>query len=430
MNHSRPSWVRWQIVGLMVAFSFMTWFNRISISIAYNDAIKRELGISEPAIGSVYSIFFVAYMLFMTPGGWFVDRFGPKLALVLMGFGSALFGALTGLAGVVALSLVLPVFFVVRFLMGVFSAPVYPAGGRLVSYWVPRGQRTFANGLIQSGAAVGMACTAPVFGFLIHQFGWPTAFVVSGTVTALLALVWTVFATDHPAQHAAVNEAERDHIGAEPHRPLIREPAVSWPQLFRNRSLVLLTVTYAAVGYIEYLFFFWMDYYFKEVLKLSESRLYSATLYVGFAVGMVLGGWVADRYGQRRGRVLVPMLGMTFGALFLWLGLKQAGEEQIVACLAVALGCVGACEATVWTTAIELGGRQGGTAAAICNTGGNLGGLIAPALTPVIKVTVMSQFGLSEEASWQWAISVGSAICLLGASLWIWIDPNKRPGDR
>jgi hypothetical protein len=33
----------------------------------------------------------------MTPGGWFIDRFGPRAALMVVAFGSALFVGLTGL---------------------------------------------------------------------------------------------------------------------------------------------------------------------------------------------------------------------------------------------------------------------------------------------------------------------------------------------
>src|SRR5262245_35560178 len=89
----------WRIVALLVSFSFMSWFNRVSMAVAYDTKIGAEHGVSEEAIGTVYSAFFLSYLVFMTPGGWFIDRFGPKQALLIMGLGSGLFGALTGLAG-------------------------------------------------------------------------------------------------------------------------------------------------------------------------------------------------------------------------------------------------------------------------------------------------------------------------------------------
>src|SRR5262245_33081366 len=92
-------WRPWAIVALLVAFSFMSWFNRVSMAVAYDTKIGADYGISEEAIGTVYSAFFLSYLLFMTPGGWFIDRFGAKRALLIMGLGSGFFGALTCLAG-------------------------------------------------------------------------------------------------------------------------------------------------------------------------------------------------------------------------------------------------------------------------------------------------------------------------------------------
>jgi ACS family D-galactonate transporter-like MFS transporter len=439
-NGPRPTWVRWRIVALLVAFSFMTWFNRVSMAVAYDEKIRAELNISEEAMGSVYSTFLVAYMICMTPGGWLIDRFGPRLALLVMGFGSGLFGALTGLAGVpplAATGLVLPGFFVTRFIMGMLSAPVYPAASRAVSFWVPQGRRTLANGLVQSGAALGIALAFPLFGALIDIFGWPVAFLCTGSFTALVALFWSLYATDHPTQHFGVNKAELCCIGADPlgvdavDTPSIKTPP-NWLRLLRNRSLVFLTISYAALGYMEYLFFFWMHYYFDDVLHMGKaaSRVYSMVLFLAFAVGMILGGWVTDRlqsmWGHGKGRAVVPMLGMMAGAFFLWLGLMVQGIDGIVTCLALALTGVGACESAVWTTAVELGGRQGGTAAGICNTGGNLGGLIAPVLTPFLSHQVAAFFEVSDQVGWQWGIGLGGLICFFGAILWLWIDPCER----
>ena len=92
---SRPTWVRWRILAILLAFSFMSWFNRVSMPLAYDEQIsKQHPSISKETIGSVYSAMLIAYAICMTPGGWFADRYGPKLALAFMGLGSALFVAL------------------------------------------------------------------------------------------------------------------------------------------------------------------------------------------------------------------------------------------------------------------------------------------------------------------------------------------------
>jgi MFS transporter, ACS family, D-galactonate transporter len=446
----RPTWVRWQIVGLLVGYSFMTWFNRLCMPAAYDEKIKSQYGISPEAMGYVYSAFLCAYMLCMTPGGWLIDRFGTRTSLAIMGFGSAAFCALTATAGISALDagFLFTALLVIRSIMGILSAPVYPAASRVVSHWIPVSQRAWANGLVQAAAAIGMACTFPVFGALMDWFGWQCAFVIAGAVTAALALVWTMYAANYPAEHRHVNEAERRHIaGAAPLAAdwgqgagvagevsdvgLEIAQSPSWHALLRDRSLMLLTISYGAVGYIEYLFFFWMHYYFEKVLKLgeSQSRLYASILYLALAGGMLLGGAAAVYlhriYGKQRGRAMIPVTGMLVGAVFLILGVLATEIVWIVLWLSLALAAVGAAEAPIWTLAVELGGSHGGTAAAICNTGGNAGGLVAPILTPLVSGWISRQFGVSEQAGWQWGISLGGLIGVLGAALWLWITPGE-----
>jgi ACS family glucarate transporter-like MFS transporter len=138
------------------------------------------------------------------------------------------------------------------------------------------------------------------------------------------------------------------------------------------------------------------------------------------ALGLPLGGWLSDRLhsvvGHRLGRALVPVASLVAGAGFLGLGLLAREPVWVVVWFGLALGAMGAYEAPAWTTAIELGGRRGGTSAGIVNTGGNFGGLLSPIVTPWVS----GHFG------WQWGIGLGGGVCLLGVVCWLGIDPADR----
>src|SRR5207253_5749411 len=122
-----------------------------------------------------------------------------------------------------------------------------------------------------------------------------------------------------------------------------RPASSSWVKLLSNRSLLLLTLSYAAVGYFEYLFFFWMHHYFVDVLHLDKqlSRYYTCIALLAMAGGMVLGGRLSDRlqhsYGRRWARLIVAAGGMLAGAVLLICGLAAAQPVWIVVWFSLSL---------------------------------------------------------------------------------------------
>src|SRR6185503_9080440 len=94
-----PSRIRWHIVAMLMGLCLISHLNRTSMSVAGTDRIMGQYSIDPTRMGAVYSAFLLVYSLCMIPGGVFIDRFGPRRALMVVGFGSAVFGALTGVAG-------------------------------------------------------------------------------------------------------------------------------------------------------------------------------------------------------------------------------------------------------------------------------------------------------------------------------------------
>ena len=416
--------VRWLIVAMLVGLVFLAHFNRIAISVAGSERFIGK-GLSEEQMGRVYFAFLVVYTIGMLPGGWVIDRVGPRWALAGMGVGLGLCAALTGLLGRFGLAvaaLYVPLLFL-RGLAGASSVTLHPGAARAVSLWFPLSARSAANGLVTAGALVGIAVTYPGFGWLMDKLDWPLAFVVSGAALALMGLVWAALAADDPAGHRWSNEAERELAAADGRvPPRTAATASDVLGLFRNRSLVLLTLSYGAYSYVQYLFFYWIGYYFGKVLEQPEeaSREAAFTITLAMAVGMAVGGWVADqvcrRLGHRAGCRLIAFSGMGMCAAFSLLGVVTTDPRLIVAAFSLAFAVLGACEAIFWTTAAGLEPRNGGLACALLNTGGNGVGMLAPLLTPVIG----RAFG------WDTAILVACAVCAVGGAVWLGITPRSR----
>ncbi|MCC7085630.1 MAG: MFS transporter [Pirellulales bacterium] len=409
------TWPHWRLVLLLMTICYLAHFNRQSMPVAGDLRIMETYGISPTQMGLVYSAFLATYTLFMIPGGWLIDRTGPKFALQLMCLGSAVFVVLTGLVGLGAatMAVALPSLIVVRGAMGLISAPLHPAAANAVSLGIPVLQRSAANGMVTGAALLGIASTYVVFGGMIDWLTWEVAFVAAGVATIVVGMLWTVFAP--PRETPATADARS---------PAMRPSAARTAGFFRrNKNLILVTISYSAVGYFQYLFFYWMHYYFKDVLKLGDeqSRWYATIPPLAMACGMPLGGWLSDRiqslFGWRAARGGMAASAMVASSVLLLLGVQARQPLWIVAWMSLALGVLGMLEGPFWVTAVEVGGNRGGLSAGIFNTGGNVGGIVAPLFTPWISIDL--GYG------WPAGLAVGSIVCLIGAALWFWIDAPR-----
>jgi ACS family glucarate transporter-like MFS transporter len=399
------------LVGLMIALSGMSYFDRTIMSIA-GPGIMKEYGISETAMGAVYSAFLLSYTICMTPGGWLTDLFGPRRVLTATVLGTALLTGLTALCGSPGLGAifgVVPTFLVVRFLFGVSASPIYPATGRMAANWIPMTSQGWVQALIMAGAALGAAFSPIVFSKMIAAYGWRVSFWIAAALAAALGIIWYWSVRDHPPNQAEAAAA----------RPRV---ASQWKQLLTNRNLLLLTLGYFLTNYFEYIFFYWIYYYFGEIRHLgkSETALATTILFLTMAVMTPLGGKLSDRlvlrYGLKIGRRSVAMAGMGLSAVLLYLGASGFGVVATVALLSLAFGSAASSEGPYWATAIEISGEQAGAGCGIFNTGGNLGGMLAPVVTPMIAV----HFG------WAGGLYFGSLMVLIGMLTWLLIDPGEK----
>ena len=415
------------IVALMALFSVMSYFDRTIMSVA-GPGIIHEFGLSETQMGAVYSAFLLGYALMMIPGGYLTDRLGPWQSLIGMGFGAALFTGLTALGarpGLGSLIGVVPALVVIRFLVGACTAPLYPACGRMNANWFPSARQGLVWGLVAGGAGIGSALSPSLFAWMIPRYGWRNSFWLAAVATALLAAVWAWYARDRPSEHRS-NRNVHDSFP-----PIVRP---QWPdahcktglrKLLSNRNVVLLAVGYGTVSYFEYIFFYWIYYYFREIRHMSQSETstYATVIFLAWVVMTPLGGWLSDRliriFGKKTGRPMVPVVCILLSALLLFLGTHVSGSFVVGALLALSFGLASASDGPFWVATIDAGGEDVGAACGVLNTGSNIGGFVAPVLTPFIASLL----------GWSSALYFGCFVATVGAATWFLMDATPSSDE-
>lgn len=420
MNMPEPSAAklgpaRLVLIALLFGFSFVSYFDRTIMSIA-GPQMMKDFSLSAVQMGSIYSAFILGYAVFMIPCGQLTDRLGGRLVLALMGILSAAFTALIvfggrpGLGGVMGIA---PALFSIRLGLGVVTAPLYPACARMTANWIPVTYHARVQGLIIAGSSLGAAVSPLLFTWMLLRFQWRLSFILAALLTASLAALWYWYARDYPS-------------GTRRTEPNQTRPRTSWAKLFTNRNLMLLTFAYGALGYFQYIFFYWIYYYFGEVRHLGAqtSARYTTILFFTEAAIMPLGGVISDRltrtYGAQFGRRIVPMAGLALSAVLTYAGTVSPGIGGVVTCLSLAVGLAACCEGPFWAAITEMAGEHVGAASSILNSGAQVGGMFAPILTPYI----------ASRAGWSWGLYVGGLIAISGVAAVYLADVRPREISR
>ena len=417
---TRPSRVRWLLIFWMFVISAIAFLDRVNISVA-GTSMERAYGFDHVEFGIVASAFNWGYALFQAPGGRLADRFGPRWILAFGTIWWAIFTALTA-AVPVGFPLAIATIVLVRFLLGVGEAVVYPAGNRLVASWIPLRERGIANGIIFAGVGAGAGIAQPLIAYVLLHWGWRWSFWISALIGLAGGVVWFLIARDKPEDHPAVNPEEATLIrqGLPPTSTQSSKP-VAWRAIFTSRDVAAVTASYFCYGYVAYIFFTWFFIYLNAVrgLNLKTTALYSMLPFIAMAIGSSLGGWISDRItnavGKRAGRCGVAGVAMVLCTVFLALGMFAADARLASVVLAGGAGALYLSQSSFWSVSSEMAGASSGSVSGVMNMGGQIAGAVTALMTPLIA----KYFG------WNTPFFVAAGLCCLGALFWLWVDIDR-----
>lgn len=406
--------MRWGLVTLLTSFSFLSYLQRMNISVAAK-FMRPELGLSQSAMGEIFSAFMIGYALFQIPAGIAGDRWGPRAVLsaaaLIWGITTVLTGLLPGLIGTTAGALTTLLVF--RFLLGAAESATYPVAASAIGQWLDPSRRGLANSIVVSGLSIGSAVTPPLIAWLMLRIGWRASFYVTAIPAFALALAWFVYARGQEPIHPPRGELSLDIHS--------RRFRTNWKELFSSRDLCLLSLSYFFDGYTLFMFVFWFYTYLVEVRGFSvlTGGIFGSMPFIVSSILTPIGGAVTDRAGQRWnrrwGRRIPAMAGFVLSAIFLLSGAKAHNAYLAIAALSLSVGFMQFTEGAFWSTAVDISGRHVGAASGMMNMLGNLGGAASTAVVPILVL----HFG------WTFAIASGSALSIIGATLWLGVRADR-----
>lgn len=404
LNSEKKTNARWNIFFMLAIICTINYIDRAVISVCMPQ-ITEELAFSPETVGAILSAFFWGYALMQIPCGWLCDRFKPGKILLIGGLCWGIFQIFTGLISSSKL------FMFIRTLLGVSEAPIYPAGAKLQSIWLPATERSRGSALVDVGSSLGNAFGAPLVAlFVLWLDGWREALIAIGILTAIIVFICGRRLMTTPDTNKNVNQAERDYI-----KKALEEEwkanqidnkkekiKVELKQYFNHKSFWGMCFGFTCGNCIAYGLMTWGPMYLATVHHLDIKELGGALfiIYGVSVLGGLLGGTITDtlkrKFGKEKYNKIMHgnllLIGVATGGAMLLLSQSTAIYMAII-CITVALffqkwsGCL------YWTVPATLAQRNNiGTVGGCMNCVGNIGGAIIPLVIGAIVGSTGSYF--------------------------------------
>lgn len=413
--------VRYFLAFWLFVLSAVAFLDRTNISIA-GLQIGRQYGLSNQALGWIFSSFLIGYAGFQIPAGWLSARYGPRSVLTI---GVLLWGAITAATALLpsALQHALLFLVVIRFALGASESVIYPAANQFVARWIPLRERGFINGLIFAGVGAGSGLTPPLLNWMITRYTWRSAFWFSAALGFIAALVWWWMSRNTPRQHPAMSVKELLEIERGLNVPATasdERPVIFWRAIFRRRDLLALICGYFSFGYIAWIFFSWFYIYMTEArgMNLRSSANFAMLPFLSMTVFCLLGGALSDeltkRWGLHTGRCRLASVSLFTTALFLVVGAYARGPQLAAVILAGGAGALYISQSSFWSVSVEIAGSNSGVFSSIINMGGQIGGAVTASLTPWI----------AQRYGWTMSFSIAAVLALISALCWWTVHPD------
>ena len=414
--------VRRKIYLFLFAFGFIAYLQHASITVA-GVPMMAQLGLNEVQLAWIFDAFVLGYSIMQFPGGLLGQRFGARLTFVVIGLVAFAAMLATPLAPELFSGATLfAVLLVAQLILGLAQGPIFPVSAGVFEAWFRPVRWPLVQGVQSMGLQLGAAVAPLLLPSLMAAFGWQQALVWTTLPALGVILWWGRYARNTPAEHPRVSAEELAELGpsAAAGAPQPMSWARAW-QLLKDPDVLLLTVSYVFMNYVYYLLSTWVVVYLVQErhFTILESGLLATAPPLAAAVGAGVGGYAASvlstRFGVRKGLRIIPLLSLPAAGVLQFLAADALNAYLAVAALALCYACVELNEGPYWAAIMHVARTDSMAASGILNTGGNVGGLIG---IPIVGY-------LAQHHAWTSAFLLGTALALLSAAAWLFVDPQR-----
>lgn len=401
-----------RVLGLLSLLLVITYLDRVCISVA-GPRMQAALHISPIAWGWVTGVFTLSYAAFEIPSGVLGDRIGPRRVLTRIVLWWSAFTSLTGLVtGYYPL-------LVTRFLFGVGEAGAFPNASVAIARWFPVLERGRAFGIALTASQLGGGLAPLLVVPIQMHYGWRASFFVFGILGVVWSGVWYWWFRDSPAEMANISRAELEET-----RSLTAKAqhGLPWKRVLRSWNLWALMAAAFCSVYTYYFFMSWFHTYLVKARGYSEHDLLLSSL--PFLVGACAncgGGFASNaavrRWGLKWGRRSMGVLGLGIAALCTAAVIFTQQRTGTLILLSMVYGGITFQQPSAFALCLDIGEEYAGAVVGAMNMAAQIGGFVS---------SLAFGYLVARYGSYNAPFLPMAALLLIGACLWLKLDPTQR----
>ncbi|KPL47645.1 major facilitator transporter, partial [Xanthomonas axonopodis] len=302
--------ILWRLIPFLFVCYLFNYLDRVNVGFA-----KLQMLGSETVYGLGAGIFFIGYLACGVPSNLILQRIGARrwVAIMMVSWGllSTCLLFVRTLAG----------FYTLRLLTGAAEAGFFPGIVLYLTRWFPGARHGRVMTVFMSAIPISGVLGGPLSCWILGHFsagqgglaGWQWMFLLQGLPTVLLGIgVWFLL-SDGVQQASWLTPQEKQGLARVLAEDEAGKPAgasTSLGAVLRNPVVWLLGTVYFCIQSGVYAINFWLPPIIQGSGVTDPIRigLMSAIPYLAAAVFMVLMGHSADRRGERRWHLVIPLL--------------------------------------------------------------------------------------------------------------------------